>query len=380
MTNSYAKPDAVSIMTVHQSKGLEFAAVFIPQLNRNFFPAQRVGGKGIWHVIEKSWITNAERFDGDIEEERKLFYVAVTRAKKYLYLTRSETSHDKYISPFLEEAKESSYLVKYDGNIQYAPENIPSVKQESMPISLNFSLLEDYFDCPYRFKLSMFYGFEQPIVPALGYGNVLHEIVKNIHIAAMNGESLTKDDVKRMIDESFYLPYATPKLEENMYKSVTRAINNYVEHNRDEMKNVHMTEADIEIDMGDGIKVNGRIDLVKKIASGDNEQIAIVDFKTANKEVVESINKEQLKIYALGYQELTGEMADYMEVYQLDSEKSIKESVTETVIQEVRKEITDAAVNIRNNHLPRKCNKENCSKCHLNHLCLSKTEKKQYAL
>lgn len=380
LTNSYAKPDAVSIMTVHQSKGLEFAAVFIPQLNRNFFPTQRVGGKGIWHVIEKSWITNAERFDGDIEEERKLFYVAVTRAKKYLYLTRSETSHDKYISPFLEEAKESSYLVKYDGNIQYALENIPSVKQESMPISLNFSLLEDYFDCPYRFKLSMFYGFEQPIVPALGYGNVLHEIVKNIHIAALNGESLTKDDVKRMIDESFYLPYATPKLEENMYKSVTRAINNYVEHNRDEMKNVHMTEADIEIDMGDGIKVNGRIDLVKKISSGDNEQIAIVDFKTANKEVVESINKEQLKIYALGYQELTGETADYMEVYQLDSEQSIKESVTETVIQEVRKEITDAAVNIRNSHLPRKCNKENCSKCHLNHLCLSKTEKKQYAL
>ena len=380
LTNSYAKPDAVSIMTVHQSKGLEFAAVFIPQLNRNFFPAQRVGGKGIWHVIDKSWITNAERFDGDIEEERKLFYVAVTRAKKYLYLTRSETSRDKYISPFLEEAKESSYLVKYDGNIQYEPEHLPSMKRESMPISLNFSLLEDYFDCPYRFKLSMFYGFEQPIVPALGYGNVLHEIVKSIHIAAMNGESLTKGDVKRMIDESFYLPYATPKLEENMYKSVSRAINNYVDYNRDEMKNVYMTEADIEIDMGDGIKVNGRIDLVKKITSGDNEQIAIVDFKTANKEVVESINKEQLKIYALGYQELTGKMADYMEAYQLDSEKNLKEAVTETVIQDVRKEITEAAVNIRNNNLPRKCSKENCSKCHLNHLCLSKTEKRQYEI
>ena len=228
MTNSYAKPDAVSIMTVHQSKGLEFAAVFIPQLNRNFFPAQRVGGKGIWHVIDKAWITNADRFEGDIEEERKLFYVAITRAKKYLYLTRSINGHDKYISPFLEEAKDSSYLVKYDGNIQYDPVHLPNMKQESMPISLNFSLLEDYFECPYRFKLSMFYGFEQPIVPALRYGNVLHEIVKNIHIAAMNGENLTKDDVKKMIDESFYFPYATPKLEENMYKSVTRAINNYV--------------------------------------------------------------------------------------------------------------------------------------------------------
>ena len=50
------------------------------------------------------------------------------------------------------------------------------------------------------------------------------------------------------------------------------------------------------------------------------------------------------------------------------------------LLWEVRKEITDAATNIRNNNLPRKCNKENCSKCHLNHLCLSKTEKKQYAI
>lgn len=377
LTNSYAKPDAVSIMTIHQSKGLEFAAVFIPQLNKNFFPAQRVGGKGIWHVIDKTWITNSERFNGDIEEERKLFYVAVTRAKKYLYLTRSETSHDKYISPFLEEAKESSYLVKYDGNIEYDRENLPNIKKETMPISLNFSLLEDYFECPYRFKLSMFYGFVQPIVPALGYGKILHEIVCNIHKAALEGRELSKEDVQAMIDESFYLPYATPKIEANMLKSVTRTINNYVEHNKDEMKNVYMAESDIEINMGDGIKVNGRIDLVQRISDENGEHIAIVDFKSANKKVIESINNEQLKIYALGYQELTGTTADYMEVYQLDSEYKARKEITKDVIEEVKKDITDAATNIRANNLPRKCNKENCSKCHLNYLCLGKQEKKQ---
>lgn len=69
-----------------------------------------------------------------------------------------------------------------------------------------------------------------------------------------------------------------------------------------------------------------------------------------------------------------------MEVYQLDTERSARESITDTVIQDVRKEITEAADNIRNNNLPRKCNKENCSKCYLNYLCLSKAEKKQYAV
>ena len=73
LSNTYTKLDAVNIMTVHQSKGLEFAAVFIPQLNKNYFPAQRLGGKGIWHILNRSWITDSARFDGDVEEERKLF-------------------------------------------------------------------------------------------------------------------------------------------------------------------------------------------------------------------------------------------------------------------------------------------------------------------
>lgn len=183
----------------------------------------------------------------------------------------------------MEEAKESSYLIKYDGNIEYDRDNLPNIKKETMPISLNFSLLEDYFECPYRFKLSMFYGFVQPIVPALGYGTVLHEIVCNIHKATLEGRKLSKEDIQAMIDESFYLPYATPKLEANMLKSVTRTIYNYVEHNKDEMKNVYMAESDIEINMGDGIKVNGRIDLVQRISDEKGEHITIIDFKSANK-------------------------------------------------------------------------------------------------
>ena len=378
LSNSYTKPDAVSIMTVHQAKGLEFAAVFIPQLNKNFFPAQRIGGKGIWHVLERDWITDAGRFDGDIEEERKLFYVAVTRAKKYLYLTRSKNTRDKHVSEFLTEARDSSYLVKYDGNIQYNSAHLPALRKESMPLSLNFSLLEDYFECPYRFKLSMFYGFVQPLMPALGYGNVMHEIVKNIHMAAIEGKEITSDLVDDTIDACFYLPYATPKLEENMYGSVKRSIHNYVENKKEEFNDIFMAETDIEIDMGDGIRVNGRIDLVKRIDDKGKEKTAIVDFKTANKRVMEEINTQQLKIYALGYKELTGQTADYMEIYHLDSQNSARNNVTENVISEVAQEIRDAADNIRNNHLPRQCSLEKCSKCHLNYLCLSKREQKQY--
>lgn len=377
LTNSYTKPDAVNIMTIHQSKGLEFAAVFIPQLNKNFFPSQKVGGKNVWHVIEKEWISDADRFDDSIENERKLFYVAVTRSKKYLYLSRSKTSQYKNPSIFLDEAKDSSYLVKYDGNIQYNQDNLPDIKRDTIPLTLNFSILEDYFECPYKFKLAMFYGFVQPVTDAMGYGNVMHEIVHNIHKKAMAKEKIDDKVLDEIVDEAFYLPYATPKLRERMYKGVKDSTKKYFEKNKNEFDKIVMSESKIEIDMGDGISVNGRIDLVKKVEE-DGEKTVIVDFKTANKTVIDSINSNQLKIYALGYKELTGQMADYMEIYQLDSENRAREAISDDVIKKVSVDIRDAANNIRNNNLEKRCAKERCSECHHRKICLSRQQKKEY--
>lgn len=89
--------------------------------------------------------------------------------------------------------------------------------------------------------------------------------------------------------------------------------------NEADFDNITMAEADIELDMGDGIKVNGRIDLVKRREISGEMKTYIVDFKTKNRDVTECINAEQLKIYALGYMKLTGEKADYLEVYNLDN-------------------------------------------------------------
>lgn len=211
LDNALSKPDAVPIMTVHQSKGLEFAAVFIPCLNKNFFPAQKIGGKSVWHVIDRSWISGSGRFDGDLEDERKLFYVAVTRAKKYLFIPRAKNGRDKKISTFFEEAKGSPCMLPYRESISYDVTHLPDLRKATVPITLNFSLLEDYFECPYRFKLSMFYGFVQPIPEQIGYGNALHEVIRNINLRAIEGKPITDKFVQKLFDEVFYLPYASQK-------------------------------------------------------------------------------------------------------------------------------------------------------------------------
>ncbi|MCM1222454.1 MAG: PD-(D/E)XK nuclease family protein [Lachnospiraceae bacterium] len=375
LANGYNKPDAVSIMTVHQSKGLEYTAVFIPRLNKNFFPAQKVGGKNVWHVIQRNWITGSSRFDGDLEDERKLFYVAVTRAKKYLFISNAKNGRDKKISTFFEEAKCSPFMLPYKKDIVYNNSHLPEMKRNNRPLTLNFSLLEDYFECPYRFKLSTIYGFTQPFTELMGYGNTLHEIVRNINFALIEGKPITEKFIKETFDKIFYLPYATSKQKERMLLSAKRAIDKYIK-NADKFGNIRCAESPVEIDMGDGVTVNGRIDMVKEITVDGQKKTVIVDFKTANKRVAEAINTEQLKIYALGYQRLTGKNADFLEIYHLDSENTAREKVTPDLAEKVISEIREAVENIRKNNLPKKCSAENCSKCHSAHLCLSRAEQR----
>lgn len=106
-TNADYKPDTstVKLMTVHQSKGLEFPFVFVCGLTEGIFPSHR---------------SIRERRKSGEEEERRLMYVAVTRTEKTLFLTEAEgfsysTRSDKYPSRFLMEIKED--LLEVKGNL-----------------------------------------------------------------------------------------------------------------------------------------------------------------------------------------------------------------------------------------------------------------------
>jgi DNA helicase-2/ATP-dependent DNA helicase PcrA len=78
----YARPDAVQVMTVHQAKGMQWPVVFVPCLRRNRFPSRVQGGRQVWHVIPEQIVPNASRYKGSVEDERRLFYVALTRSER----------------------------------------------------------------------------------------------------------------------------------------------------------------------------------------------------------------------------------------------------------------------------------------------------------
>ncbi len=119
--------NSVKIMTIHKSKGLEFDVVIIPDLQEGFFPSSKRGGKKWYSVLGGIFEETKDKYDTDIDDERKLFYVAITRAKKELYLYANIEKKD--VSPFLLVANETGYL-----NI-----NIPEVIREHKDYKLRFS-------------------------------------------------------------------------------------------------------------------------------------------------------------------------------------------------------------------------------------------------
>jgi len=101
------KINAVKIMTIHRAKGLQFPVVFMPNLVSGRFPAR--GRPRQWFVPPE--LFDISRYVGTTEDERRLFYVAITRSEKYLFLSGSRNvtglQREKNPSLFFEEFPKS---------------------------------------------------------------------------------------------------------------------------------------------------------------------------------------------------------------------------------------------------------------------------------
>ena len=82
----------MTICTVHRAKGCEWPVVFIPGLTDEIFPAPEYYRDYTWEYVPMSAIADAERYENNIENEDRLFYVAMTRSQKFLHFTRAPPS------------------------------------------------------------------------------------------------------------------------------------------------------------------------------------------------------------------------------------------------------------------------------------------------
>ncbi|HEV2349624.1 MAG TPA: ATP-dependent DNA helicase [Terriglobia bacterium] len=349
---AHARPDAVRVMTVHQAKGMQWPAVFIPCLRANRFPSRRQGGRSIWGIIPEKAVPNAERYKGTKEDERRLFYVALTRAEKYLFCSWGPIPNNRQqrkVSEFFTELTENEFVLGSDPR-KAPPRLKPQARLADSPLPLTFSELRYYFQCPYDFKLRFLYGFDAPVNRALGFGKSLHDALCEIHAESIHGKVPTIRDVPKLVKDHLHLPFANDEVRENSVRRAERALRQYLKKHGDQLTRLEHAEKVIELKLAEGIVVSGRIDLIRRT---DTDEIAIVDFKSGGDTQPQEMTRLQLQVYAAGYQKAMGKDADLIEIHNLELGHIHREEVEESVVQETLNRVVNAGRQIRDLNLPK---------------------------
>lgn len=322
-------------------------------------------------MIPVEAVSNADRYKGTVEDERRLFYVALTRAEKYLFCSWApiaSNQQQRNVSEFLTEFTHNDYVLTREPK-RTTPRRLPPRQHvEEIALPLTFSELRHYFDCPYLFKLRFLYGFDAPIERPLGYGKSLHDALAEIHSEALLGRIPSIGDVPGLVETHLHLPFANAEIRENLKNAAEDVLRRYLEQHGKNLRRLEHVEKTIELKLSDGVVVSGRIDLIRRTDTGE---IAIVDFKSKQRAQAEEITERQLHIYALGYERLTGKSADLVEVHNLDRKGGVDRHAIDTeMIESTVKIIGDAGRNLRENRLPRLerwCRK--CDECDIAGLC-----------
>jgi len=378
----YVTPNAVQILTIHQAKGLQWPAVFVPGLTVGRFPPKKPGGRSPWSVIPEEAVRNKSDYEGGERDERRLFYVACTRAKKYLTLTRAEYPTGKRAwrkpAPFWQEAMQA---LEAAGPPDPAgePRKIASAPREGLEdVLLSFSELRYAYECPYSFKLRFLYGFNPPLAEALGYGKGLHDALFELHDRALRGGDTSETTAEELVRRHLNLRYSYPELEKKLTASGIRRVRAYIAAREATFDDIEHAEHPVEIELGQGVAVNGRIDLIRRKSTNE---VVVIDFKSNDRTQQEEITALQLRLYALGYRQATGETPTHVVVDNLDDLDNPKvEAVTEKMLDSAADAVRLAAQQMRTNDFARTPQGANdagrlktCERCDLAGICGSYT-------
>lgn len=378
INNPYKIPNAVQIMTIHQAKGLEFPVVFLPGLNRNYLPQKRKGGLNEWHYLDASLIENQNRYLGGVEDERRLLYVAMTRAQKFLLLSRAPDATNRLYqkpSEFIRELDASGVLFS---NKKEAFANISRIESKPLEkvngMTLDFTVLKDFFDCAYRFKLVSMFGFTYPLEQRMGLGKSFHNALMELHKRAKNGDQLNIEEIEDIARRQMYFPYIadSPKLKEPFEKMIKDNLIRYYNDNRATMKDIAFVEQDIQLRLDEGLLVTGRVDLIKKKTEANTYETTIIEFKSKEESQSKKLTDDQLKLYALGHRELTGEIANYLMTYIIgtdDPHSMVRSVLNPEDLEEIKNKIAESAAKIKTLEFCKCSHKNICNECFQNSLC-----------
>jgi DNA helicase-2/ATP-dependent DNA helicase PcrA len=350
--------DAVALGTVHGAKGLEWPVVFLPSLTDGRFPSSRTGQEQSWLVPPSEF--DAARYEGSDADERRLFYVALTRARDWLALSSHQRVNTQGRRP-------SPYLVEcaaYASSGGY-PIGVDSHGRSSPDLAVTYSELAAYITCPQSYLLRSQLEFRAPIQSEVGYGNAVHHVMRVIAEQTRDtGELPTPRQINDMLTFEFFLPFANKPAHKQMRENARKLVFKYVNDHEEDLRRTWATERPFELYLP-GVIVSGRADV---IYDGDGmENLVIVDYKTSTDGVIEPL---QLQVYAqAGRREgLTVESAF---VYDMGQTKRHHVDVDDSALAAAEATVLRAAEAIRDRDYTPTPEPSKCRMCDVRAVCKS---------
>ena len=376
---------AVHVLTVHKAKGLEFPVVFVVSLVSQKFPWPR--RRDPLELPEELIKETLPSGDFHMQEERRLFYVGMTRAKKELYLTSARDyggTRERKVSQFVLEAldlakdavrpfksKAIEEIHRHAPPPETAAERLVPLAPDE-PLMISHRQVDDYQTCPLKYRY--IHILRVPIMRhhAVAYGSTLHTVVEHYLRRRVAGLFTPLEELLAVFEREWRNEGFLTWEHEEARKTAGRAAITRFWHEEEASgtKPTHV-EREFGFTLGPN-KVRGRWDRVDESESG----AVIIDYKSSDIRIQKDADKRtreslQLKIYALAWKEMFGRLPDTVQLRFLESGLVGAHAPTDEDLAEAQALIEEAAAGIRAREFTATPSYQVCRYCAYNQICPS---------
>ncbi|MGO8984895.1 MAG: ATP-dependent helicase [Terriglobales bacterium] len=383
--------DAVQLLTAHAAKGLEYRNVAILRGSSTYFPCSYKEPLIAFPAeLRTSGASSTDDKTLHEEEERRLFYVAMTRAKDTLaiYANQGQSKKDPKPTKFLREFMvrpdyKKFWVTRSAAAVQddlFAEEEQRVALQQSnvaawllMDPSTNFvtglsaSAIEIYEECPLRFKLEREWNLPREVSAALHYGAAMHGVLRTFYDAQRYQREISDNDLLEQFRSELASAGIADRYQYELYlRQGMEQLRQFFECARDgATPDVMETECRFDLEVGSA-KVAGRLDRIDRM---DQETVAIVDYKTGKPKSQEDADKSlQLSLYALAARETWGKRAERLIFHNLENNTTVWTERNDAQLEEAKMRVLEAAGGIAEGKFQAKPGYQ-CSYCPYRNLC-----------
>lgn len=383
------RPDAVTVSTVHKMKGLEFPCVFVVDAESHRFPRRKSQYSGWLPPDVMVPAIDRGAYQNTRNEEIRLFYTAVTRAERYLYVSGAES-----LPRARRQARPSPFALRLAAHpaVHQDPAGLPNglvpatprrrIEDADYPTS--FTEIRYYLQCPKSYQFRERYGLN-PVIPEMfGYGRTVHTAIQKLH--DLNPDAPPAPDrIEPVVLDTFHLkhvpqsgdPVHRPGAYENSRDRAVEIAKNYVATFGGDFERERQVEAHFEIPASNCV-ISGSIDLLlHEDEEGNILRAEIVDFKAMEGGKQPNINEEldwtelalQVQLYAQAADQVLGQNARTGSVHLLKDNQRVEVPSTQEAVNAALANIEWAVEGILASDFPMRPHPDKCADCDFRAIC-----------